>query len=230
MNRDFRSVFETKSLRAWDLQGDIRVTITRINNEKVGWGKQARTMPVFYFLELNKGLVCNQINGNTIVRLHGTSDPDELLGKEIILYPTTTEKQGEIVDCIRIRPKGYVPRGTPAHQARQMGAAANGKAQHVFQARPPVESAPKQQNPFPPSTQADQLIEDEQFKKDLEEAFTSIGFDAHAIELFTQHITRQMTIPDLYAMDRRQRSELLERLSAGRWNRFLANGQKQAVA
>lgn len=65
----------------------------------------------------------NKVNGNMLSTLFG-DDTDQWRGKQIELFPTTTEFQGKIVDCIRVRaPQQQAPQQqAPQAQAGDPGA------------------------------------------------------------------------------------------------------------
>ena len=99
--------FPSKYVTAPDLNGqDCTLTIKSVTQESVGNPPQIR--PVVYFERTEKGLVLNQTNGNTIALHHG-DEMNNWRGKQIQIYPTTTEFAGKIVDCIRVRTPNQVP-------------------------------------------------------------------------------------------------------------------------
>src|SRR5262245_41552928 len=93
--------FPSKWLRPPDLEGKPRlVTIESVELQVVKQGKPAE--PVATYRELTKPQVVNKTNWNTIASFLG-DDSDAWLGKKIVLYPTQTEFQGCLTDCIRVR-------------------------------------------------------------------------------------------------------------------------------
>jgi len=56
-----------------------------------------------------KGLVLNKTNAQLIAEQHG-QDLASWKGREISIYPTTTDFGGERVECIRV--EQYVPEAT----------------------------------------------------------------------------------------------------------------------
>lgn len=74
------------------------VTVRRIQLEEIGDGEKW----VLYFEELNKGLVLNKTNSQTIASLYG-DDTDDWEGNQITLFPTQVDFQGKQVDAIRVR-------------------------------------------------------------------------------------------------------------------------------
>lgn len=97
-------VFESKYLSASDLNGrDARVTIADVEVVRIpGTGEKKAAMT---FQGKSKGLILNKTNWNTIAEVLGTDETDDWVGKQITLYPTETEYQGRVVDCLRVRRK-----------------------------------------------------------------------------------------------------------------------------
>lgn len=84
---------------------DVTVTIVRatggtVEGEK---GRKARK-GILYFKGAKKPLVLNKTNGKTIAAMYG-NHVEEWVGKRITLFPTTTTRDGETVECIRVRPR-----------------------------------------------------------------------------------------------------------------------------
>lgn len=99
-------MFDSRYLGAWHLQGrDVTMTIARIVAGEIEGEKGRKDRaPLIYFNTAKKALVCNKTNMKTLKSLFGTLSAKALVGKRITLYPTTTMRSGETVDCIRIRP------------------------------------------------------------------------------------------------------------------------------
>lgn len=96
MNMD--EAFPSKFLKASDLQGRKHtLTIAGIEMDEVGDGPK----PIVYFNGKDKGLVLNKTNTQMIVGNFG-AESDGWIGKNIILYPTKTQYQGQMVDAIRV--------------------------------------------------------------------------------------------------------------------------------
>lgn len=93
------SLFPSNFLKAADLQErQITVTIDRVAMEDIGSDHK----PVLYFQGKEKGLVLNKTNTTTIAAGYG-DDTDDWGGGEVIIYPSTTDFQGKVVDCIRVK-------------------------------------------------------------------------------------------------------------------------------
>ncbi len=90
---------------AFDLDGKDRVlTISKVAAGELtaGGGKKAKK-PIVHFDGKEKGLALNATNAKTIAALYGNYT-EKWIGREITLYPTTTQMGGETVECIRVRP------------------------------------------------------------------------------------------------------------------------------
>ena len=112
---DYRAMFDRDYIGAWDLPGDVVVTISAVEAGSIK-GDKGRTSrkPIIRFKGKEKALLGNKTNCKIIARLYGT-DTDKWIGKDVTLFPTTTEMGGETVDCIRVRPTA------PARRARSNG-------------------------------------------------------------------------------------------------------------
>jgi len=91
--------FPSDYLKAADLQGrPFVLTVKSIIIDKIGDDQK----PIVYFNETERGLVLNKTNANNISVIYG-DETDMWVGKQIELYPATTDYQGRTVDCVRIR-------------------------------------------------------------------------------------------------------------------------------
>jgi len=89
----------SKWLAASDLKGsEIKLTIQDSKLEEVGDNHKL----VVYFSGKEKGLALNKTNAQMIAETYG-EESESWSEKEVILYPTKTEYQGKMVDCIRVR-------------------------------------------------------------------------------------------------------------------------------
>lgn len=100
MNTD--KMFPSRFLKAGDLpeEGALPVTIEKITVEEIGPRRDQK--PVIHFEELDKALVCNKTNANTITKLTGSKETDDWIGKTILLHRAEVEFQGEMVESIRV--------------------------------------------------------------------------------------------------------------------------------
>ncbi len=95
---DINQVFPSKYLKAADLQGHkLKLVISEVKMEEVG----NDTKPVCYFDGKDKGLVLNKTNAQVIASQH-SPETNGWAGKEIAIYPTQTNFQGQMVDAIRV--------------------------------------------------------------------------------------------------------------------------------
>lgn len=105
----WKAMMDRDYIYAFDLGGkDVVVTIDRVQVGTLRNGKQSTKKPVAYFRGKEKGLPLNSTNCKSIAKLIGSNDTDDWIGKQITLYPTTTEMAGETVECVRVRP--YLPK------------------------------------------------------------------------------------------------------------------------
>ncbi len=104
---DVRTMFDSKYIGAWDLQGrDAVVTIDKVVGAVVeGEGGRKDRAPLIYFVGKTKPLVGNKTNCKTIAGITGTFKASAWVGRKVTLYATTCKgKAGGQVDCVRIRP------------------------------------------------------------------------------------------------------------------------------
>ena len=118
---NINDAFSGSFLKAGDLKGkDVTLTITKVEMTKVGEDEKA----VVQFAGTDRSLVLNKINASVISDQLGP-ETDTWTGKTIVLFPTTTEFAGRVVDCIRVRPAAVaVAPAAPAPLAVAMPSAA----------------------------------------------------------------------------------------------------------
>ena len=96
---DIMNAFPSDYLKEADLMGSPKIlTMISVSVEKVG----DDTKPIVRFQEETRGLVLNKTNANMISDVYGR-ETDNWSAKQIELYPHTTEFQGRMVPCIRVR-------------------------------------------------------------------------------------------------------------------------------
>ena len=99
---------EGRYLKHQDLQGqDMVLTIDRVTREgiKEKDGSEKKKF-ILYFKEVEKGLVLNATNMNTLYAVLKSDESDDWIGKRITLYEKEdVEFGGKLVSAIRIRPK-----------------------------------------------------------------------------------------------------------------------------
>lgn len=104
-------MFPSKYLKASDLDQPVDAKVVAVKFEEVGQNKERR--PVAYFEGIERGVVLNKTRSNGIVRASGSEDTDDWPGTIVQLYPSTTQFQGEEVECIGIRPPRRKTAATP---------------------------------------------------------------------------------------------------------------------
>lgn len=102
---DYRTMFDSEYLGAWDLPRDATVTIAGVKaGQLVGEKGRTAKKPIITFQGKQKAFAANKTNCRTIAAMYGTNTR-EWIGKRITLYATTTEFGGKQMDCIRVRPQ-----------------------------------------------------------------------------------------------------------------------------
>jgi hypothetical protein len=100
---------ESKWLKASDLKNKdgkpVKVKLTIATTEVVEFKDNTKKLAVM-FQGKEKGLVLNKTNAQLIAEQHG-DDTSLWRGREISIYPTTTDFGGERVECIRV--EQFVP-------------------------------------------------------------------------------------------------------------------------
>ena len=102
----WKSMMDRDFIFAFDLNGkEVTVTIARVEaGSLTGSGGRKTKKPVVYFEGKEKGLALNATNCKTVAKLYGNYT-EKWIGRQVTLYPTTTEMAGETVECIRVRPQ-----------------------------------------------------------------------------------------------------------------------------
>ena len=90
-------------LRADDLQGStVKLTISEIGQHTFDEGKPTqKTQVILSFVGKEKKLGLNVTNAKALADRLGP-ETDAWIGKEIKIYPTTTDFDGKAVACIRV--------------------------------------------------------------------------------------------------------------------------------
>ncbi len=115
------AAFPSNYIKASDLNGkpwDMKIRTAAM--EDLGQGNDKESKPVLYFDGVQKGLVLNKTNATNIAKVYG-DDTGNWTGKDIQVFPTTTEFKGETVDAIRVR---VVPEAQPEKQPEPQPTAA----------------------------------------------------------------------------------------------------------
>ncbi len=121
---DWRAYFDSDILRVWHMppgrDWTVRIVdVVAFNGEMFANGKKQKVRQPKLTLRDKNGPVAlpflpNKTICKTIHRMYG-KNPKGWIGHLITLYATTTERQGETVDCIRVRPE-------PPHDPKAGGA------------------------------------------------------------------------------------------------------------
>jgi hypothetical protein len=98
------TAFPSNYLKSSDFDNDTTYTISRVEIETLGQGRDAEQKAVLYFDNVEKGLVLNKTNSNTIKDLYGP-ETDDWTGQRITLFPCDVEFGGKMTPAIRIRPR-----------------------------------------------------------------------------------------------------------------------------
>ncbi len=99
MNTD--KIYPSKYLKSGDVsETPASFTIRDARMEEVGREKKERL--VLYFEDEDRGFVVNPTNKNTIVKVLGTKETDDWMGKSIKLYSTEVQFGDEMVEAIRV--------------------------------------------------------------------------------------------------------------------------------
>ncbi len=93
--------FPGKFLKAADLKGkEVELNIREVKLEDVSG--EGEVKPVLYFVNKERGLVLNKTNASVLSNRYG-DDSDLWTDKSVVLYPTTTSFQGNMVPCLRVK-------------------------------------------------------------------------------------------------------------------------------
>jgi hypothetical protein len=109
---DLDDIFPSKYLKVADLKGQTRiVAIAGIEVSVIGQGASAAQKPVMRLATpegaaIPKMFVANKTNCNQLAHDYGTRRIDGWIGRRMELIPSTTQFQGQVVPCIRVRGVG----------------------------------------------------------------------------------------------------------------------------
>ena len=114
----WRLLYEHDYISAADLHGrDVRLRIKSVRVEELKMqGGRTKKKPVIAFEKAKLKWVVNKTNAEMIAKHHGTN-PAEWVGECVTLYPTTTQFGKETVECVRVRPPGFVSEKAAATEA-----------------------------------------------------------------------------------------------------------------
>lgn len=101
--------FKATYLKAEDIKGHKpTVTISDVQLEEIGQGKDRNEKPVLYFKGKDKGMVINRTNWARIEEFLGSDESDDWIGLQIVLGVERVDFKGDRVDALRVigAPKG----------------------------------------------------------------------------------------------------------------------------
>lgn len=100
-----KDVFPSKYLKSEDIDAPLELTVQRVVLETmVSRTGEDEQKPVMYFEGGKRGLVLNQTNWNTMVRVTGEHDSDDWYGHKVVLYVDhNIQAFGDIVSGLRLR-------------------------------------------------------------------------------------------------------------------------------
>lgn len=102
-------LYPSRYIKAEDLQGrEWPLTIASLTTEVIDSERGKETMPLLTFHGVQKGLILNVTNYDSIAAMHG-EETDNWAGKSVKLYPDKTRFGGKIVDCVRVRTQNATP-------------------------------------------------------------------------------------------------------------------------
>ena len=156
MGYDISEVYQSNSdfLKAEDIGANFwTVTISKVDMKNFDDG----TRKLFVmFTELDKGLVLNKTNADTIGDLYG-KNTDAWAGHQVMLMTMPVDYQGKKVQAIRVRAPAQhqaVPQRQPGQMQPQANIGGYNPAQHSPQ-RPLNQPLPAGAQPFAPITDND---------------------------------------------------------------------------
>jgi hypothetical protein len=121
-------MIDRKWLQACDLMGrEVTAQIESVSPGEVkGVNGTETKKPVIRFRGQPKPYAAGATVCKTIAKMYGSNDTSDWVGKWVTLYPSTTPLGGEIVECIRVRPR--VPEIKPKRDQDGAQPAAGGDA------------------------------------------------------------------------------------------------------
>lgn len=115
----WKKVYNPDFLGSWDLEkGDIIATIAYVKQEKVhNVNKNKKEdVPVLYFVEQIKPMICNKINGKRIQKLAKSPHIEKWKGLKIQIGSSQEKVAGELMDVVRVREFINIQPQQPASQ------------------------------------------------------------------------------------------------------------------
>ena len=100
-------LFPSNYLKAADIAHEPVLTIKEVQREKMkNRDGEEESKPVLYFVEMEKGIVLNRTNSDTIASLYGNVI-EEWVGRRVQLFAPMIESFGKVAPAIRV--KGQKP-------------------------------------------------------------------------------------------------------------------------
>lgn len=81
---------------------EISVTISHLKVERVKSSGVTRKRPVLYFSGIDRGLVLNKGNAQTIAAMYG-DDAAQWIGKKIVIHRERFEFSDSTIDVVRVK-------------------------------------------------------------------------------------------------------------------------------
>jgi hypothetical protein len=104
----------SKYLKKTDFERPTMLTISRLEQENVGFGDEVEQKWVMYFEEMERGLVMNSTNIRLAELACNSDDTDDWTGKKIVLYDDPNISfGGKLVGGIRLRAPSRPKDGKP---------------------------------------------------------------------------------------------------------------------
>jgi hypothetical protein len=131
---NINQAFPSKWLKATDIpeDADLVLTIRTVTIQAVGTGEQEDHKPVVHFDEVEKGLVLNKTNADTIAKLY-TAETENWVGKRIALFATEVDFAGKQTLAIRVRLRPPAGRPQPAQPAGPFAPALTGAERATYE-------------------------------------------------------------------------------------------------
>lgn len=113
--RTIHAIKKSNYLSRADVDPALVATVREVVEEEMKTQNGNETKFVCYFDELEKGLVLNWINSQTIAKILGSEDLDDWPGGKIVLYDDPNVSfGGQLVGGIRVRAPRKRPTAQPA--------------------------------------------------------------------------------------------------------------------
>jgi hypothetical protein len=117
--KSYKTYSDSAYLKKEDFPKPEIHTIEDVREEEVtAPGKKPKAKLILYFDGIDKGLVLNQANGDTLFEITGTDDPEQWFGTRVEVYNDhNVMYAGKKLGGIRLRQAPPAPAATPAELA-----------------------------------------------------------------------------------------------------------------